>query len=118
MKGAQARFTIDDKRIEGLILKGNTRYFVEPARKYSPSADSSDYILYNSLDVEESSELGCGVTLSQAVSDRIESVESEVMPPSRNEPLGASTFRTVELATEADHEYASANLPVRDTRGP
>ena len=108
MKGAQARFTIDEKRIEGLILKANARYFVEPARKYSSSADSSDYILYNSLDVEESSELGCGVTLSQAVSDRVESVESEVILPNRNESLTASTFRTVELATEADHEYVTA----------
>jgi hypothetical protein len=72
MEGAQARFNVDEKRIEGLILKPNRRFFVEPARKYSSSAGSSDYILYNSNDVEESSELGCGVTLSQAVNDRVE----------------------------------------------
>ncbi|HKU73552.1 MAG TPA: zinc-dependent metalloprotease family protein [Pyrinomonadaceae bacterium] len=106
MEGAQARFTVSEKRIEGLILKSNARLFLEPARKYSSSADSSDYILYNSLDVEQS-ELGCGATLSQAVSDRIETIESETALPKRDQSLGASTFRLVELATEADFEYVT-----------
>lgn len=106
MEGGQARFTVSEKRVEGLILKPNARLFLEPARKYSSSADSSDYILYNAADVEPS-ELGCGATLSQAVSDRIETIESETALPKRDLSLGASTFRLVELATEADFEYVT-----------
>ena len=106
MEGGQARFTVSEKRVEGLILKPNARLFLEPARKYSSSADSSDYILYNAADVGPS-ELGCGATLSQAVSDRIETIESETALPKRDQSLGASTFRLVELATEADFEYVT-----------
>ena len=107
MEGARARFTVNEKRIEGLIIKPNGLYFLEPARAYSSSAGSSDYVLYNSIDVEQSPEMECGVTLSKAVSDRVESIESEVALPKRNESLAGSTLRIVELATEADYEYVT-----------
>jgi len=112
MEGALARFTVDEKHIEGLILTQSAQYFIEPARKYSSSAGPSDYLLYNSSDAVESSESGCGVTLSEAVESRAESFQSRVYPSKSSQEQtdsasATSTLRVVELATEADYEYVT-----------
>ncbi|HEX6188686.1 MAG TPA: zinc-dependent metalloprotease family protein [Pyrinomonadaceae bacterium] len=112
MEGALARFTVDEKRVEGLILTRSAQYFIEPARKYSSAAGSSDYLLYDSSDAIESSVSGCGVTLSEAVESQVESIQSRVDPSmSSQQPTDsaaiASTLRVVQLATEADYEHVT-----------
>jgi len=67
LKGTEARFTIDDQKIEGLIITADEHYYVEPRRNYSeptdgqPAAASSsdktssanDYVFYKGSDVVE-----------------------------------------------------------------
>src|SRR2546423_10292441 len=43
---SDARFTINDNKIEGMIVTPTQSYFVEPAQKYSSSAAATDYLLY------------------------------------------------------------------------
>ena len=51
MKGAEARFTIDENTVEGLIITPSDLYFVEPANRYSSSATSADFIAYKASDL-------------------------------------------------------------------
>jgi hypothetical protein len=101
--GSQARLTVDGGRVEGLIIKDGERYYVEPARNLSASASATDYLFYRAADVIQDSVGACGLTLDEKVSaagDRVTSSSpAQVFSP----------FRTVELATEADHEYVSAH---------
>ena len=113
MSGARARFTIDEKGIEGLIATRDALYFIESARKYSSSAGSADYVLYNSSDVVAPSDGGCGVTLSEVVGSRVENIKTEQSLPNSiqgqtNSAAGTSNMRVVEIATEADYEYVTA----------
>src|SRR5438552_1664074 len=46
MPGTEARFTVDDDTVEGMIITPGEFYFLESAHKYSPSAEAQDYLLY------------------------------------------------------------------------
>ena len=48
--GAQARFTVRDDGIEGIILSGGETYFLEPLAHYEPLADPSEYAFYRGSD--------------------------------------------------------------------
>ncbi len=48
---SDARFTVQDNKIEGMIITPAQTYFVEPAQKYSSSAAPTDYLLYRAQDV-------------------------------------------------------------------
>ena len=50
---AEARFSINDQRIEGIIITAAERYYVEPLKRYDSSATASDYILYRASDVRD-----------------------------------------------------------------
>ena len=60
--GARARFTIDEGRIEGLIITNGELLFVEPARNFSASAAPEDYVFYAGSSVRAESFGECGVT--------------------------------------------------------
>ncbi len=111
MANAQARFTIDGSRVEGLIITPSRLYFVEPANHFSTLAGRNDFVVYRDSDLASS--LGdCGLTLAGKVGAEAARFESEVTVNSVNGPGAEEVFsppRVVDLATEADFEYFQAN---------
>lgn len=106
MKGAEARFTIDENIVEGLIITSSDLYFIEPANRYSGSASAKDYIVYKASDLIRTSFGECGVTMAEKVES--EAARIEYQAPKTHGPVVEELFsppRIVELATEADFEY-------------
>ncbi|HYT49714.1 MAG TPA: hypothetical protein VEL78_04940, partial [Pyrinomonadaceae bacterium] len=65
--GSNARFTVQDDKIEGMIITSSESFFVEPAHKYSSSAQPNDYVLYRGSDVRSDIVRTCGTTLDEQV---------------------------------------------------
>ena len=103
--GADARFTVDDNAIEGMIITSDQSYFLESARKYSTSADAEDYLLYKASHVRPDITRTCGDTLDEQVNREAKQFVSE--SSAGITPQVFSPFKVVELATEADFEYVS-----------
>lgn len=104
--GTDARFTIDDEHVEGMILTPQDSYFVESARKYSAAAGANDYLLYRASDVRPDFTRSCGTLdeeISRGAKDMAPSVNSGNVSPAVFSP-----FKVVEIATEADGEYTTA----------
>jgi metallopeptidase family M12-like protein/Calx-beta domain-containing protein/uncharacterized protein DUF4214 len=106
MPDADARFTVDDNAIEGMIITRDQSYFLESARKYSTSADAGDYLFYKASDVRPEITRTCGDTLDEQVNREAKQFASEFS--SRVAPQVFSPFRVAEIATEADDEYVAA----------
>ncbi len=102
---SDARFTIKDNEIDGMILTPDESFYVEPAQKYSTAARDTDYVLYRSTDVREDVSRTCAVTLEQEIK-----TGSERLRPAAPdfEPKVFSPLKIVEMATEADFEYTNA----------
>jgi hypothetical protein len=99
--GSQARFTIDQRHFEGLIIKDGDYYYLESARKFSPSIDATYFAFYKVSDVIQDTIGSCSVmtnTKLNALRDRIASTSSQSL----------SSDKVIELATEADYEYVSS----------
>ncbi len=97
----EARFTIDERTLEGLIITPSEWYFVEQASKYSASASTTDYLVYRASDVIPDASLTCEVSLKEEIDLRLERLPlpgTEVVSP----------MRTIELATEADFDFVDA----------
>jgi hypothetical protein len=106
MEEAQARFTLDENTLEGLIITPSDLYFVEPANRYSGSASSKDFIVYKASDLIRTSVGECGVTMAEKVGSEAARLESQVSMA--HGPIVEELFsppRIVDLATEADFEY-------------
>ena len=104
----EARFTIDEQHVEGLILTPQERFYLEPTRRYDSRARFDDYILYKASDVradEESASSRSYMTLNHRVNRALRYAAS--ITPSAIMPQAGTTLRQVELATEADFEYVS-----------
>ncbi|MGA9998211.1 MAG: M12 family metallo-peptidase [Pyrinomonadaceae bacterium] len=102
MDGAlEARFTVDDETIEGMILARDETYFIESARKFTSAADASDFVLYKASDVIPDPNATCALTMEEKVN-----LATENLSPEATQAL--NPFRTIELATEADFEYVSS----------
>ncbi|HVS82617.1 MAG TPA: M12 family metallo-peptidase [Pyrinomonadaceae bacterium] len=106
MPGADARFTVDDGTVEGMIITADQAYFLESTRKYSTSADAADYLLYKASDVRPEITRTCGDTLDEQVNREAKQFASTFS--SNVAPEVFSPFRVAEIATEADFEYVSA----------
>jgi hypothetical protein len=107
LRGADARFTIDDHLLEGLILTPEERFYVEPMRRYDAQAQSSEYILYKASDIrgEESADAASDMTMNHKVNRVLKG--AAFAPTAPVMPQAGATLREVELATEADFEYVS-----------
>ncbi|HEX8492135.1 MAG TPA: M12 family metallo-peptidase [Pyrinomonadaceae bacterium] len=111
---AQARFTIDEDSFEGSILTADERYYVEPARRYLPSAEPSEFLFYKASDVIETEPLTCGLSLHEKVSEAadqlgdVKSIQSATQGAVTVTPDALATPLEAELATEADFEYVTA----------
>ncbi len=101
----EARFTIDETRIEGLIITSAERYFVEPARNYSTAASASDYVIYKESEVVASSAGGCGVTLSEQVNQKVAAVGAPLREARAQLATTTAALQELRIATEADNEY-------------
>lgn len=101
MEDAEARFTIDDEKIEGVIVTPGELYFIEPMRNFSRSAQKTDYVAYSGADVIPGANGVCGTLDSKLKS------EFEKLAPDAYRSLQATSNRQAELATEADNEYVS-----------
>jgi hypothetical protein len=93
-----ARFTIDESTLEGMIIAPDKTYFVEKAQKYSVVADANAFVIYTAADVLAEPILGCGVTLKDHVNLRLNNL-------SQSNPEFVSPNRVIEVATEADFDY-------------
>lgn len=98
---AEARFTIDDEKIEGVIITPTELYYVEPLRNYNKAAAASDYVTYTGADVIPGAHGVCAT-----LDDKLKS-EFSRLTPTAHQSLQATSNRQIELATEADYEYVS-----------
>jgi hypothetical protein len=103
LEGAEARFTIDDEKIEGVIITRGDLYYVEPLRNYTTASGNSDYVVYKGSDVIEDALGTCGTTLDGKVNAEFARLSSSYTPQAG----GAVGNRQVDLATEADYEYVA-----------
>jgi hypothetical protein len=99
MKGTEVRFTIGDK-LEGIIISPKGKFFIERLSKYENTADSSSFIFYDQKDVNTEAFGTCEATLAEKISEA-----SAIIAPAT---AAATSYREVELATEADYEYVQA----------
>ncbi|HEY0375768.1 MAG TPA: M12 family metallo-peptidase [Pyrinomonadaceae bacterium] len=109
MKGAQARFTVDDDTLEGVIITPGERYFIEPKSKYRAEAGESEFVFYKSSDVNADA-AGVGGTLDRELRHQADSLSSKVekLETANLGVLPATTVRDVQLATDADAEFVTA----------
>src|SRR6266550_1187274 len=103
---SDARFTVTDNAVEGMIVTPGQSFFVEPAQKYSSSAAPTDYLMYTADDVRPDITRSCADTLEEQVN----AGAKQVMPgaTSGDTPAVFSPFKVVEIATESDFEYTNA----------
>lgn len=102
MEGALARFTLDEEKIEGVIITPGERYYIEPSRNFTASAGATEYLLYKGSDVIEGVHGSCAATMDGKLKG-----ELERLAPRASDALVNATNRQVELATEADYEYVN-----------
>ncbi|MCU1267228.1 MAG: hypothetical protein JWM21_3546 [Acidobacteria bacterium] len=101
LPGAEARFTIDDEKIEGVIITSDEFYYVEPMRNFNKLSAKNEYALYKSSDVIEGAHGACAT-----IDARLRS-ELAHLSPEASEGLIATSLRQADLATEADYDYVS-----------
>jgi hypothetical protein len=115
LPGAQARFTIEDEKIEGVIITTEERYYIEPLRNYAAASGKSDYVLYKGSDVNEDALGTCATTLDGKINAEFDRLSSSASYTPQ--AAGAVGNRQVDLATEADYEYVAyfGNSAAADT---
>jgi Metallo-peptidase family M12/Calx-beta domain/Putative binding domain, N-terminal len=104
----EARLTIDNETLEGMIITPEQLYFVEPAKRYSAAAGDQDFIVYAGSDLLQGSFGECGVTLAEKVGKEASRVKGETKLGLNSNGLAEELFtppRVIDLATEADFEY-------------
>ena len=114
-EAAAARFTIDDESLEGLIVTPGELYYVEPARRYVPSAARTEFLFYKGSDVIETEPASCAAPLlHDRVSDAAEQLGGKSLTANAAvtgggpQPLALASPLEAELATEADFEFVRA----------
>jgi hypothetical protein len=106
---AESRFTIDENKFEGAMITRGDIYVIEPARKYAPLADQSDFVFYKASDVEPDAVGTCAATLDKEITQTGERVLSEAN--ASNLTTSDAVFSPnldTQLATEADYEFVTA----------
>ena len=103
---SDARFTVKDDSIEGLIITPTEFYYVEAAQKYSVTAAPTDYVVYKDSDVRPEITRTCADTLNHEVKASAQQLMSNAAEGLQ--PDAFSPFKVAELSTEADFDYTSA----------
>jgi Metallo-peptidase family M12/Calx-beta domain/Reprolysin family propeptide/Domain of unknown function (DUF4214) len=110
-EGGQARMTVTEHGVEGAIITGNKRYFIQPARDLSTNAKHDEFVFYEASELTGENN-SCGVTLADEVAAR------EELAAARSKDQGTSALtspvsplsplKIAQLATDADAEYVTA----------
>ncbi|HEX8291286.1 MAG TPA: Calx-beta domain-containing protein, partial [Pyrinomonadaceae bacterium] len=108
-EGSQARFTIDRDTVEGMVIAGGEKFFVESAARYSRQAARGDYLFYRESDVVGGNAAACAVqTLAGRVGSKLEAGASAADGGQAAAPP-LSPKRQADVATDADFEYFQAS---------
>ncbi len=106
---SQARFTIDHDTVEGMIIVGGEKFFVESAARYSRQAAPGDFLFYRESDVVGGDPAYCAVqTLAGRVNSKLGGT-AEADDPGQPALPPLSPKRQADIATEADFEYYVAS---------
>jgi hypothetical protein len=106
---AQARMALGVNGLEGAIITGTEKYFIEPARAISKSAAADEFVFYSIEDVEQTDET-CGVTLADEVAAQAEvaaASSKEDVTSELNTVTTISPMAIARIATDADAEYVN-----------
>ena len=106
LPAAQARLTIDEGTVEGLIITPGELFFLEPAKHFSASAAKTDFVFYAASDVKESAG-ECGMTMAQQVEQHSANVSNQSSAKSPQPEAVFGPVLEIDIATEADFEYYS-----------
>ena len=104
LKDSEARFTIEENQVEGLILTAQDRLFLEPMRRYYASAGADEYILYRASDIRDEGKAASSST--RTLNHRVNSAR-RFAPSLPVMPQTTTSLRQVDLATEADNEFVN-----------
>ena len=109
--GSHARFTIDRDTVEGMIIAGGEKFFVEPAARYSRQAPAGDFLFYRESDVVGGDPSYCAVqTLAERVTSKLGAAAAAADDdPGQPALPPLSPKRQADVATEADFEYFQAS---------
>ncbi len=114
LNGSEARFSVRDEVLEGLVLTPEEWYLVEPMRNYDPFSNQSEMVIYRASDIRPGAAGTCGTTLAERISVAHDMAFPQVL-------AAGSTLSVADVATEADYEYviafgssASANNNILD----
>lgn len=97
---SQVRLTIDEDKIEGYFTAAGERFFIEPARNYSRFAGAKDLIVYQEKDLLKTADFVCESSLG-------EKIERGKQMIAVNRFQVETTFRVLEIATEADFSFVT-----------
>ncbi len=100
-KGSQIRLTIENGEIEGYFLSNDGKFYIEPARRFSKSADKNQSVIYRREDLLEDKTYFCENDMEEKIKLGKSIVAKQVFSPLRS-------FSVLEIATEADFEYVTA----------
>jgi hypothetical protein len=104
--GSEARFSIRNDSVEGIVLTPNAWYLVEPMRHYDPDSPQTEMVVYRTSDIEPQAFGTCATALAEQIGDQIFKVQ-EMLSPQTLEAGGPISI--ADIATEADYEFVSAN---------
>ncbi|HVN82577.1 MAG TPA: M12 family metallo-peptidase [Terriglobia bacterium] len=100
IQGAQARFTLREDSLDGVILTPEDWYFVEPLSRYSAAALPSEFVVYRRSDLKPEAFGSCGVNMIEKISQGLEVLAPIVHEHDLNGLVA-------QIATEADWEYVT-----------
>jgi len=103
--GSEARFSIHDDSIEGIVLTPDAWYLVEPMRHYDPSSPQTEMVVYRTSDIIAESFGTCGTALAEQIGDQIFRIHEALTPQMLD---ASSSLAIADVATEADYEFVSA----------
>ena len=110
---AQARMSLGENGLEGAIITGTDKFFIQPARSLSKTAPADEFVFYSATDVEDTDETdeSCGVTLADEIAARQEmaaaATDGTDVTSELNSVPPVSPMSIVRLATDADAEYVN-----------
>lgn len=107
LPAAQARMTIDEGTVEGLIVTPNELFFLEPSKRFSVSAAKTDFVFYAASDVKESPG-ECGTTMAEVVAHQSAKASNQTSAKGPQPEAVFGPVLEIGIATEADFEYFTA----------
>ena len=97
---SEVRLTIDGKKIEGYFDIDGEKFFIEPAKNYSPLATDEDFVIYREKDALNSEGFTCQSDLAEKIDGGKTLVAERGFQSVQN-------LLEIEVATEADFEFVN-----------